>query len=318
MTAQKKCCPNCKSQDLILLNNSYSLYRCDYCGLIFKYIGGINSSKIQKIQNGVYTESLIVGRSHTKMVERMARDRLDILRRYKRSGNLLEIGCASGEFLQVSWNAGFNAIGVDSSKVFCEYAQGKGLNVKHGRIEDFEFPVNYFDVIVLFHLIEHIEEPGTFLRHLSDLLDYGGILFIIAPNVEALTTKIFGWKHPNYTQPDHLYFYSKNTLTHLLFKEGFQTVDILSKEYTHHLFTSLVGFLSSRDFLKTSPRFQKDNVNTHKSHPNRVKSIFRYIYAHGPYTLGTILYPILRPYGLIVERKIRGHELIVIARKREK
>ena len=115
------------------------------------------------------------------MVRKLAQDRLRILMKYCRAGDLLEIGCATGEFLHCAKEAGFKVMGVDSSKLFVEFATRRGLPVRSGRVEDLDFPSASFDAIAMFHLIEHVEQPRPFMAQLNRLLKHSGILLVVTP-----------------------------------------------------------------------------------------------------------------------------------------
>ncbi len=319
---KKVYCPICNSNSLTRLVHrcQYSLYKCNSCSLTFKNIENLSHEIVQRLQDRVYTESYLITRlQQRRWIEKVSRDRLSILCKWVKRGDLLEIGCGTGEFLYLAREFGFNVVGVDASQMLVEIASKKEIDVRCGRIDDFEFSMSRFDVICIFHLIEHIETPKAFLAHLRGLLKRNGILFIITPNVESFTNKIFRWKHPNYTQKDHLYFYSRDTLKYILINQGFEVVNIFSKEYAHHLFASFVGFL--RAYLKKSNIMNYKSIMTTINSCRRpkirigFKSILKWTIWQAPYFIGALLYPISWPYRNSVEKAIEGHELIIIAKK---
>lgn len=324
-TIEKVYCPICNSNSLTLLVHrcQYSLYKCKSCGLTFKNIENLSYEIVQKLQDNVYTESYLITRlQQRRWIKKMNRDRLNTLCKWVKRGDLLEIGCGTGEFLHLAREFGFNVVGVDASQMLVEIAfKKKEIDVRCGRIEDLEFSMSHFDVICIFHLIEHIEAPKAFLAHLRGLLKQNGILFIITPNVKSFTNKIFGWKHPNYTQKDHLYFYSRDTLKYILINQGFEVVSIFSKEYAHHPFTSFIGFL--RTHLKSNKVNYKSVMTTINSRQRAkiligFKSILKWTIWQAPHFIGVLWYPISWPYRNSVEKAIEGHELIVIAKKIKK
>lgn len=318
-------CPLCdsSSSDPVSYGHVYILCKCGECGMIFKDMGSTSRRKIQKIQDNIYTEQYIQSIHHNKkQFQKFAKDRVVILLKYKKKGRLLEIGCAAGHFLDLAGKAGFEATGIDASSVFSEEGLKKGLDIKCGRVEDFELPKSYFDVIAMFHLIEHIEKLKPFLTHLRELLKEDGVLLIITPNAEAFTDRVFGWKHPKYNIKDHIYCFSHQTLRSLLVGQGFEVIDILSKEYRHQFGTSLIGFvkpyvkslmadkmLDNKTVVETSTASQK------KRDRSRIRSLARYVLWKIPYIVGDLLYPVLKPYGSILEKRIKGGELIVISKK---
>ncbi|MDA1348936.1 MAG: class I SAM-dependent methyltransferase [Chloroflexi bacterium] len=249
----------------------------------------------------------------------MAADRLRILQGYMKSGRLLEVGCASVEFLALAQGAGFDVQGVDSSKMFVEFNRQNGIDVEHGRVEDFDFPPHKFDVIALFHLIEHVEDPVGFVQALGPLLQQDGLVFIATPNLGSLTSRIFGRRYPGFVQHDHLTFFVEDTLSDVLRRGGFDIVNSFSKEYSHHLFSSTLGFLG--DAVRARRQLPSNTLPGDDGRPaesvaaasGMAKRTLAKAVGGLPSVLGFFLYPVLRPVGLALERTMKGHELLVIA-----
>jgi hypothetical protein len=108
-------------------------------------------------------------------------------------------------------------------------------------------------------------------------------------------------------------------LSSILANNGFRVLSIQSKEYLHHLFTSLQGYL--RRHLKSVVRCEismliGDKLDTSNKNNNATtKEVLRRIVRNTPYSLGSLLYPLLRPYGIILEHCTMGHELIVFSKR---
>ena len=254
------------------------------------------------------------------MYIKMAADRLHILEGQMKSGRLLEVDCASGEFLALAKEDGFDVQGVDSSKLFVDFNRQNGIEVKHGIVEDFDSYPRSFDAIALFHLIEHVEDPVGFVQTLEPLLRQDGLLFVATPNLGSLTSKLFGLSYPGYLTRDHLTFFAEDTLTDVLGRGGLDVVDSFSKEYPHHLFSSTLGFLSNavraRQQLSTdvvSGDFERVAEKATAT-PHRIKRTLAQIVCRSPSVLGFFLYCVLSPVGLILERTMKGHELWVFAK----
>jgi 2-polyprenyl-3-methyl-5-hydroxy-6-metoxy-1,4-benzoquinol methylase len=310
-------CPSCGGSNVQVLSRGgdYLLVRCGGCTLTMKLIENLNRERVQDLQDSTYND--VYGRTRLKIHDRMARHRLEFLTRFVTSGELLEIGCATGEFLELAGDIGFDVLGVDTSRVFTAWASKKGLAVRHGRVEDINLDLSRFDVVAAFHLLEHIENPLDFLRRILSHLKPGGLFYITTPNVESLSNRVFGYRHPNFQQADHLFFYSETSLTYLLKRAGFNVLHISSNEYVHHLLTSLKGFLA----LQKVTSLNKSGGDVQSSEGPRYpdlqgpRKLAKRILSASPYVVGALLYPILRPYGLLVERWGRGHELVTVAQR---
>lgn len=308
-----KPCPVCGKSDYTVVYeiSEFKLQSCNECKLIIKTFGrAVDRQKSQALQDLVYTDLKRV--DDLKRRKRLAHKRLMLLTNFIQKGNLLEIGCATGEFQEAAVIYGFDTYGIDSSEKYARYAQEKGLQVKHCRLEDVDFKVKQFDVIVMFHLFEHIENPNTFLQQVRNYLSDQGLLMIIVPNLQALTDKLFGFKYPGFHQKDHLFFYKKSTLSRILINNGFKVIKVQSQEDPHHFFLSFSEYIDN---------FRKKNTSSQiASSPNKSntkKNVMRKIRIYIRYGLVTILYPILMVYVFMVKHLNMGEELIIFARKQK-
>ncbi|MDR2602908.1 MAG: class I SAM-dependent methyltransferase [Spirochaetaceae bacterium] len=133
---------------------------------------------------------------------------------------VLDVGCASGALLQSLKKRGWETRGIEISEAQASYASGRGVNVVSVPLEEAGFAPGGFDVVIASHLIEHLNDPDSFVRTVYNLLDGGGYFFITTPAVDGLQARIFGpsWRSAIF---DHLYLFSKRTLFFVLKKCGF-------------------------------------------------------------------------------------------------
>ena len=133
-------------------------------------------------------------------------------------GRILDVGCGSGSTLVLLRTLGWDVFGLDIDKQAIRAARKRGLtNVSLGSYEDaIKYPDNYFDVIRLYHVIEHLGEPERCLRLIYKKLKRGGQILIGTPNVSSIIPKLFGPYWYNLDAPRHLYLFSPKTLSILL------------------------------------------------------------------------------------------------------
>jgi SAM-dependent methyltransferase len=141
----------------------------------------------------------------------------------EQSGNkrVLEIGCATGALLEFLVWRGWETRGVEISIKQAEYARKKrSLDVSTVPLEENHFPASHFSLVIASHLIEHLNDPVSFIREVRRILIPGGRLLVTTPNTASFQAKLFGnkWRSAIF---DHLYLFSKETLTRLLEQEGF-------------------------------------------------------------------------------------------------
>ena len=121
------------------------------------------------------------------------------------SGKMLDVGAGGGEFTYVSSQLGFDSAGIEPSIGYSNYARDQyQANVKTGQLADIN---GKFDVITMFHVMEHIPEPVKIFKKLYDLLKEDGYLFIEVPNIESFS------QSPNNTFfKAHIHYFSATTL----------------------------------------------------------------------------------------------------------
>ena len=155
-------------------------------------------------------------------------------------GRILDVGCQKGVFLKDMQDKGWDCYGVDISETACEIARdSRGLeNIYTGDIQDVNLPENYFDVITLWHVIEHLYDPRAVICKLRKLLKPDGVLVIECPNIDSVSGRLFGACWQPLEAPRHLYQFSVSTLRDLMLLSGFR---VRSIEYMPKPLMNMVG-----------------------------------------------------------------------------
>jgi 2-polyprenyl-3-methyl-5-hydroxy-6-metoxy-1,4-benzoquinol methylase len=165
----------------------------------------------------IYRE--FVSRGHVRFLRRCARGRP--------SGEwrLLDIGCGSGTILSLARAAGFDAFGMDVSEAAVAAARRNyGLEVRQGRIGDTVWGGARFDFISMFHVLEHLPDPGTALNYAISLLRPGGSIVVQVPNIESVQAKVFGARWYGLDAPRHLINFSPEGLRLIMAQSGLRIV----------------------------------------------------------------------------------------------
>jgi SAM-dependent methyltransferase len=153
------------------------------------------------------------------------------IQRHEPSGKLLDVGAGVGAFLSVSSRHGFSAKGVEVSKWASRYARReKGLDVATGTLEDARFEDAHFDVVVLNHVIEHVQDPRALLGEIRRILRPGGLIVLGAPNAESLMARLIRARWASYRPGEHIWHFTPSTLRRLVESEGFRVVECEAKE----------------------------------------------------------------------------------------
>jgi len=129
---------------------------------------------------------------------------------------ILDVGTGGGEFAYLLKSLGHNLHGIEPNKGYAEYSVAEyDLNLQIGFIQECSFKVNAFDVITIWHVLEHTEDPFLVLSKLQSLLNPQGILIVEVPNIEAVCQSPKSTFHEA-----HLFNFNLNTLTKLGEKAG--------------------------------------------------------------------------------------------------
>ena len=177
-----------------------------------------------------------------------------LVRKHKPGGFILDFGCGTGAFLQYMKKRNWIIAGMEPSEVAREQANKNTETIIYSSLSQID---KQFDIITLWHVLEHLHDLNKNIQELKRLLEKDGILFIAVPNHNSLDSKSYGAYWAGYDVPRHLWHFSKQDMTKLLTKEGFKIIDIvpmkldslyvslLSEGYKHPKKSSLVRFVNA-------------------------------------------------------------------------
>lgn len=143
-------------------------------------------------------------------------------------GKVLDVGCATGYFLEVAQSLGWEVAGVELSAYSAGLAGSKfGKRIFNGTLEQAVYPDGTFDLVTLSDLIEHVPQPVAFLREVRRILKPGGLVMIVTPDLHSLSERVMHGKWSHYKQ-EHIYYFSPPTIKSSLEKSGLVPVMIKS------------------------------------------------------------------------------------------
>ncbi len=138
---------------------------------------------------------------------------------------LLDVGCHIGIFVEEARARGWDAWGVEPSRWAVAQAKARNLQVLQGTLADAPFPPDYFDVVTLWDVIEHLSDPMEELRRIARVIRPGGWLCVHTMDVESFFARIMGRRWP-WLMEMHLYYFSRNTLAAMLQRAGFRVIEV--------------------------------------------------------------------------------------------
>ncbi len=170
-------------------------------------------------------------------------------------GDVLDIGCGTGYYLGAMKQAGWNTIGVEKSALAAEAARTHfGLTISDD-LKEIEGE-SRFDVITLWHVMEHLQDLPQVFESLRRLLRPGGTLIVALPNSASYDAALYGEYWGAYDVPRHLWHFAPDTFARLAHREGFDIklfapmpfdafyVSMLSEKYKGNGMTFARGMMS--------------------------------------------------------------------------
>lgn len=211
----------------VAVNCGLHVTRCVECGLIFvnpqpttEAILAYHSAHDLMMRNGwsSYFE-------HTQdQLEALWDERLTDMERWVggREIRLLDVGCGPGDFLHFAHQRGWTATGFDFAPSVAQLAHDKyGLVVNVGDLASLEYPAGSFTILSMWHVLEHLRDPGAILMRAHELLAPDGLLVLEVPNVNCFWRR--SYRYP-FSAILHLFHFSPSTLALLVQKAGFELI----------------------------------------------------------------------------------------------
>ena len=227
-------CPLCQGDSLaIVYSNAYfdphKVVRCNFCHFNFLSPRPTESQMLKFYQSQSYfADGREAGYANYQKQEvslRMTFCRLmkNLQKRKLTGGSLLEVGCGYGYLLMEAGCYFDLREGTDFSENAVKHASAYADTVYHGGIEKVPSKKHY-DLIVSNHVIEHVYDPVSFLKNLAKHLKRGGTMVISTPDMGSFWRKMMGIRWPSFKIPEHVLYFDKYGLRHVLSKAGLTNI----------------------------------------------------------------------------------------------
>lgn len=213
-----KNCLICKSKNISDLKKyeRHFLKRCLNCGFVFS----------ERIPCQRELEEHYKGYSRDDYLSPLTIKRynelLDYFEPYRKTNNLIDIGCGMGYFLVEAKKRGWNVFGTEFTDTAIKICNQKDISMKKGVFNPKNYKTNAFDIITSFEVIEHINNPLFEVANYYEALRKSGILYITTPNFNSLLRYRMQENYNVITYPEHLSYYTPKTINNLLTLTGFK------------------------------------------------------------------------------------------------
>jgi 2-polyprenyl-3-methyl-5-hydroxy-6-metoxy-1,4-benzoquinol methylase len=228
--------PFISGKDYFLTGEKFEIDKCKGCGFRFtnprpkaealgEYYESVEYISHSDTRKGMFAAVYQQVRKYT-----LGR-KLAMIRKFQPKGEILDIGCATGQFLNFMSKNGWITTGIEPDEKTRERAISEfGLKVfPEAKLNSFSKAS--FDVITMWHVLEHVSDLKGRMAQLKDLLKPEGTLIIALPNCEAYDAKKYGEFWAGYDLPRHLYHFTKSDVKLLSETYGFTIVNILPMKF---------------------------------------------------------------------------------------
>lgn len=248
-------CPVCESnkinplitaEDFLVTHEKFQIYSCQHCDLRFTnprpnddQLAGYYDSN-EYISHSNESASLIgnlykIARTFTLKRKRKLIEKLSPNKR------LLDVGCGTGHFIDYCQQHGWQVNGVEPNEIARVQAEDKTKIIIQQDLS--EVIDTSYEVITLWHVLEHLPDLENIMNQLKSLLTPGGVLIIAVPNFDAYEAAVFKEYWAAYDVPRHLYHFNRNAIGQLVNKHGLKIVST----YPMKLDSFYISLLSNKN-----------------------------------------------------------------------
>jgi SAM-dependent methyltransferase len=217
-------------RDLSLdLGNLFTVVQCSGCSLVYQNPRPTPEELFDVYYPEEYDQYTVSARREMGFFRRW--DRLyglhkrcrAVIRHHPGHGRVLDVGCSTGNFLDIMRQYGWQTHGVEPNPGAAAYAREQlGLPVFNGTLDDARFGADTFDAVTLWDVIEHLPDPAGSLREIARILKPNGLLVVATPQLDSMDAKLFGRFWIGYELPRHLTVFSRCTLSKMTELAGFR------------------------------------------------------------------------------------------------
>jgi SAM-dependent methyltransferase len=272
-----KSCPVCNAgcirtdlvaKDYTVSNENFDIWACDNCDLkytdnipeqnaIGKYYQSSNYISHSDTKDGVINKLYHKVRTHTLKTKRKLIEKFT----QKSRGEILDIGCGTGAFLNNMQQADWKITGLEPDENAIKTANSLYKIFPKNPDELFSLPSNNFDAITMWHVLEHVHQLHEYIEQLKNLIKPDGVIFIAVPNYQSFDAEVYGAHWAAYDVPRHLYHFSPKSIEKLVSLHGLKIkthkpmwfdsfyVSMLSEKYKNNknniLKAAFIGLMSN-------------------------------------------------------------------------
>ena len=207
--------------------DSFVFYRCLDCSLNYQYPQPAQDELLKRYDREYFSYEIENEKVFLTLMLKSLED-VDFKARaekfFPRTPSFLDVGCATGMFLEKMRNEGWSVRGVEVCPESAEYGRTKrGIDIVNSTFSDAAFDDESFDVIHSSHFVEHVTAPVDFFNEAFRVLKPGGLLITTTPNSSSFQAAVYG-KRWRSAIADHMVLFPLKTLKRVISESGFNII----------------------------------------------------------------------------------------------
>ena len=224
----RRSCPVCGASEgkLLFIKDGFRHLRCNTCGMVY-----VNPVLNEELLHSFYQDEdsytqVLLNETNLAMDRKKFQYGLDIIEEYiPQKGNLLDVGCGPGIFLEEARERGWQVCGIEFNSWCVQHLREMGIEVTDVPIEQAALPHDFYQCVTLWAVLEHIVDPENLLKDVHRALAPGGILLITVPNIDSLANRILHERSATFAGDSHVNLFNTLTLRRLLETVEFEMVE---------------------------------------------------------------------------------------------
>jgi 2-polyprenyl-3-methyl-5-hydroxy-6-metoxy-1,4-benzoquinol methylase len=302
------------NDQIVIEENGYKGRKCLQCGLI--YISP--RPKLEQILNlysedkaNIYAESIIPDEFAKRLQSKLT---LGIIKKYIKSGSMLEIGAGAGFFLDEARKIGFKVYGLEINKIQSDFIN-KTLRIpcETSLLEESAFKGEFFNIIYHCNVLSHFYDPILEFIKISERLIKKGIVVFETGNLAEVEEKYYQF-YTTFEYPDHLFFYSEKSLKQLMEITGFEILQIYKYSLLPNFYKKRMIDAIKQVIINKGERGKVENSNAfdNPSRDTNDLSFKKIIKKANIYFSYFLIYCI----GYLLRKRGRPQTVIIVAQKK--